>query len=96
MSLLYKARESFPTAPEVARALGLVAFRLGDWSRSVIYLKERSIQSPDDPEVLYCLGLAQARIKDSVTARQSLLRALSLEPKNAHADEAQRTLEQLK
>jgi len=92
--LLYKARESYPSDPRIARGLGLAAFRAGDFPRALTFLTETSARFSDDAEVFYCLGLTQNRLKDRAGAQQSLLRALALAPKNNHADEAQQILNQ--
>jgi tetratricopeptide (TPR) repeat protein len=95
-TLLYKAREAYPSDPRIARGLGLAVYRNNDFPRALTYLTESSTRFPNDPEVFYCLGLTQASLKDRSAAKQSLLHALALDPQSAHAKEAQQFLDQAK
>ena len=90
-----RAREAFPDDPEVARALGLIAFHRKDYSRAAQLLKECSAAHPQDAEGLYYLGMAHFHLKESNASRAALERAIALNGKAAFVAEARRTLAQL-
>lgn len=96
IDLLFKARTTYPADAELARALGLVLFRTGDFQRAATFLKECSARYSNDAELFYCLGLAESRLKQRESAQQSLLHALELNPGHPRAAEARQTLNQLK
>ncbi len=74
-----RARESTPKDAVLGQALGLLAFRRGDYSRCVTLLRESTgTLGTTDPEPWYCLGIAQLNTKDSAGARESLQKSLSL------------------
>lgn len=94
--LALKAREAFPQDPEVAKALGMLAFRRGDYPRAAQLLTESSAQRVSDAELFYYLGLAQNQLKQKAASANSLRKALALNLKTPLADEAQRILGTLK
>src|SRR5207249_3732734 len=53
--LAVKAREVFPEDPELAKTLGILAFRRGDYSRSAQLLREGALKRSSDAELLYFL-----------------------------------------
>jgi tetratricopeptide (TPR) repeat protein len=78
LPLAEKARQAFPTDPYVAKSLGMIICRQGDYTRAVSLLKESAGQLNHDPEVLYYLGLAQFRLNNTQEGKSNLQRALSL------------------
>ncbi len=91
-----KAREAFPKDHEVARLLGLLAYQRGEFSRAGQLLQEASVRFPEDPEVIYRLGLTQSKLKQSKESRANLAKALVLAPNSELAPEAKRLLADLK
>lgn len=95
-TLASKARESFPADVRLARALGILAYRQGDYSRSAQLLSESTRQAGTDAEGLYYLGMAQYRLKQRDQSKGTLQRALALNVQPALAEEAKRVLNELK
>ena len=87
-----QAREAFPDDPEVAKALGIIVYRRGDYARAANLLKESAAKLNTDGSVLYYLGMAQYKLKQPVDYRATLERALALNLPNELAAEATRTL----
>jgi tetratricopeptide (TPR) repeat protein len=94
--LAMKAREAFPNDPEVAKALGIIVYRQGDYSRSAQLLKESASKRNGDAQVMYYLGMAQYRLKKPAESKQSLQRALDLNLPGELVAEARRVLAELK
>lgn len=94
--LALKARDAFRTDPELARALGILNYRRADYPRAVQFLKECAQAQAEDPEVVYHLGMAQFQTKDRAGAKANLQRALTLKLSPDQADQAKKTLTQLK
>lgn len=91
-----KARGAFPEDIEVARLLGILAYGRGEYSRAGQLLLEAAARSPNDPEVIYRLGLTQYKLKQSKESKVNLTKALALAPDSALASEARRLLADLK
>jgi len=94
--LAVKARESFPADARLARALGILAYRQGDYSRSAQLLSESARKAESDGEALGYLGMAQYRLKQTAQSKQSLQRALALNIPANLATEARKALTDLK
>ncbi len=98
-SLATKARESFPSDPLVARTLGILAYRRGDFKRAVQLLSESEGQLADNAELQYYLGMATLRAKEPDSekrAKQALQKALTLNLPSKLAEEARRAIAELK
>jgi tetratricopeptide (TPR) repeat protein len=95
-ALAMKARQVFPGDPDLAKVLGIVAFRQGDYARSASLLKESASKLNDNAPVFYYLGMSQYRLKQPAESKQSLQRALDLNLPAEMASEARRTLAELK
>jgi tetratricopeptide (TPR) repeat protein len=91
-----KAREAFPDDPEVAKALGLIVFRQGDYSRAVNLLQESARQKNGDADLMYYLGMAQYHLKNRTETKTDLQRALDLNLSGNQAIQAKRILAELK
>ncbi len=94
--LASKAREAYPDDPEVAKAVGIIAYRQGDYARSATLLKECASRQNTDAQVMYYLGMAQYRLKKPAESKQALKRALDLNLSGEPATEARRILADLK
>jgi len=94
--LAMKARNAFPGDSEVARVLGIIVYRQGDYSHSANLLQESATQMSGDPELMYYLGAAQYHLKKPAESKASLQRALDLKLSGAQAVDAKRILAELK
>jgi tetratricopeptide (TPR) repeat protein len=94
--LALKAREAFPNDAELAKACGIIAYRLGDFARASVLLRESVRQRDDDAELLYFLGATQYQLKQRNESRLSIERALALKLDTNLAAEAQKLLADLK
>jgi exosortase/archaeosortase family protein len=95
-TLATQARESFPEDARLARTLGILAYRQGDYPRSAQLLFQSAREADKDGELLYYLGMAQCQLKQRVQGKESLQRALALDITPALADKARRALNELK
>jgi tetratricopeptide (TPR) repeat protein len=91
-----KARVAFPDDPEVAKALGIILFLQGDYTRAERLLNETAAAGNADPEMLYYLGMAQYNLKKSAECKKNLQKALSLNLSTKFNQEAKRVLAELK
>jgi tetratricopeptide (TPR) repeat protein len=98
--LAVKARQAYPDDPNVARALGIVTYRMAsaadDYSRAADLLAESARSQPQDAGLLYYLGMAQYHLKQQAECKSNLNRALALHLSGQSADEARRILKGLK
>lgn len=94
--LVAKAREFFPEDPEVSKALGILTYRKGNYSRAAQLLKESSQSRKRDAELLYYLGMAQYQLKSKPESKATLQQALSFDLPAKLADDAKRVLAELK
>lgn len=92
LELATKAREAFPTDPEVAKALGIILSREGNHTRAVVLLQESARSLTTDAEVMYYLGMSQRQLKDQPGSTRSLNRALELGLPEKLAGEARQAL----
>src|SRR5678816_2816029 len=91
-----RAREAFSNDPQVARALGLIAFHRKDYARAAQLLQECTPVHGQDAEALYYLGMAHFHLKENTASRLALERAVALDGKAAFVSDAKRTLALLK
>jgi len=90
--LATKARTAYPGDPELAKALGIVVYRRGDFARAARLLADSARARADDAELLYYLGMTQRRLRQNAEGRASLQRALALNLRADLAAEARRVL----
>jgi tetratricopeptide (TPR) repeat protein len=90
-----QAHEAFPDDPEVAKALGIIVYRQGDYSGSVRYLKESVSRKTGDAQLLYYLGMAQYKLRERTDSKKSLTQAIDLKLPDNMASEAKKILAQL-
>jgi tetratricopeptide (TPR) repeat protein len=91
-----KAREAFPTDPEVAKTLGIVDYRRADYSKAASLFEESLRGQPGDAESVYYLGMSHYNLKETDASKSELERALGLKLSDQESDEAKRVLDELK
>lgn len=91
-----KAREAFPDDSELAKALGIIVYRQGNFSRAGSLLQEAARKRDTDPEVFYYLGLARQKLDNRAEAKKALQRALDLKLADEQAAEARKVIATLK
>lgn len=94
--LASRVRDAYPDDPEVAKAIGIIAFRHGDPGYAVRLLQQSARQRTNDAEVFFNLGLAQNQLKQKKETADSLKKALAIDPNAAFAAEARQILATLK
>lgn len=94
--LASRARQVLPQDAEIAKTLGICAYRKGDFSRAAQLLKESAQSRTDDAAVFYHLGLAQYRLKAKAESITALQRALTLDSQFRLAEEARTALAEMK
>ena len=91
-----KAREVFPDDSEIAKVLGIVAYRKNNFTTAKNLLRESGAKLTSDTQLMYYLGMTEYRLKDLPSAKKSLQRALELKLEGNFADEARRVLAEIK
>ncbi len=94
--LLSKSRESYPDDSDVAKALGILTYRKGNYSRAAQLLQQSGLGSKGDPETLYFLGMAQYQLKARSESKATLQKALASNLSPKLAEDAKRILAELK
>ena len=94
--IVTRAREAFPDDPQVARALAMVLFERGDYSRAANLFNTIS-NSPvtADARLFYCLGICEYHLRNFIETKTSLEHALSLNLSGQEAVDARQTLSEL-
>jgi tetratricopeptide (TPR) repeat protein len=96
LNLAETAKAGLPDNGDVSDTLGWIYYKKGLFDRAVASLRDASRQKPSSPDIQYRLGLAYLGVKNDREARQSLERALKLNPKFAGAEDAKRALASIK
>jgi tetratricopeptide (TPR) repeat protein len=96
LELADKARAAFPDDLDLAKTLGILAYRRADYQRSVQLLRQGSQSFDNDGEVSYYLGMDYFQLKKPKESKMSLQHALALNVPQPLADEAKRVLGELK
>ncbi|HZQ45436.1 MAG TPA: tetratricopeptide repeat protein, partial [Verrucomicrobiae bacterium] len=78
--LAVKVREALPDDPEIAKALGIIIFRQGDYARAASLLMESDRKKSGDAQLMYYLGMAQYQLKQLTESKLTLQRALDMNP----------------
>jgi putative PEP-CTERM system TPR-repeat lipoprotein len=94
--LASKARDAYPDDKEVAKALGIIVYRKGDYGRAANLLQESASERNSDAELMYYLGMAQYQLKHATESKQALQLALDLKLNPDLAADARRILAELK
>jgi tetratricopeptide (TPR) repeat protein len=90
-----KAREVLPADPLLAKTLGKISYRRGDYQNALRFLKESHARRSDDPDLLCFLGMAHYQLKHPTESKEALTRALALDPNGSAAPEARKLLAKL-
>ena len=91
LQLATSAKQRLPDDPSVDDTIGWIYYKKDLPSLAVRPLEDSLKKRPDVAEVLYHLGMTYAKLGDKVKARETLERALKLDPK-VGGDEARRVL----
>jgi tetratricopeptide (TPR) repeat protein len=91
-----KARVAFPDDSELARTLGILAYRKAEYQRSAQLLNGVSRQFNNDGELLYYLGMDYYQLRRTEDSKQTLRRALALNVPSPMAGQAKKVLGELK
>ena len=94
--LALKARDTFPDDPNLAKVLGVLAFRRANYSAAAQYLKQSIQARNNDGELFYYLGMAEYQLKSKTESKVALQQAVALNIQAKLADEARRVLAELK
>jgi tetratricopeptide (TPR) repeat protein len=94
LQLATQAKQRMPDDASVDDTLGWIYYKKGQPQLAAGPLQDSLKKRPDNAEVLYHLGMTQAKLGQNVDARVSLQRALKLDPK-VGGDDARRTLDDL-
>jgi tetratricopeptide (TPR) repeat protein len=95
MLLAQAARDAAPQDPQIADTLGWVHYKQGAYPAAEALLREAAEKLPTNPDVLYHLGMAQAKVGRNEEARASLAKSLELSANHAGAADARATLASL-
>jgi Flp pilus assembly protein TadD len=87
-----KALEAFPEDASLAKALGIICYRRGDYRRTVQLLDLKTREDQTDAELFYYLGMAHYQLKERRQSKAALQRALGLKLDKQLASEATRVL----
>ena len=90
--LATKARQAYPGDPEIAKALGILNYRRGNYPQSLELLKEAAAKRKDDPDLLYYLGEVYHQLKQYTECKETLQRALASNLSPGLADNAKTAL----
>jgi tetratricopeptide (TPR) repeat protein len=91
-----KARTAFPEDPNLAKTLGILAYRKADYQRSAQLLRHRSEKNTNDGELCYYLGMDYYQLKQPNESRKYLKQAVALNVPSPMAGEAAKVLAELK
>lgn len=91
-----KARPVYPDDTRLTRTLGILCYRRGDYARASQLLQQSSATPNKDGELLYYLGMAHYQLKQKTQSKTELQAALSLNLESKLADDARKTLAELK
>jgi tetratricopeptide (TPR) repeat protein len=91
LQLATTAKQNLPNDPSVDDTLGWIYYKKDMPALAVKPLQESLRKRPDNAETLFHLGLTYAKLGDKARARDTLERALKLDPK-VGGDEARRVL----
>lgn len=96
LQLAQTAKAGLPKAHQIDDTLGWAQYRKGNGLMAVSSLKAAVAAQPENAVYLYHLGAAYALAKDKSNARQSLEKALKMQPGFPGSDDARKILDSLK
>jgi tetratricopeptide (TPR) repeat protein len=94
LQLATQAKQRMPDDASVDDTLGWIYYKKGQPQLAIGPLQDSLKKRSDNAEVLYHLGMTQAKLGQNAEARVSLQRALKLDPKIG-GDDARRMLDEL-
>jgi Flp pilus assembly protein TadD len=94
--LAVKARAALPDDQALARALGIIDYRRGDYLSAKNLLADALAQDTGDPELNFYVGMSELNLKDPAGAKRDLRKALDSKLGDPHAAEARQALDKLK
>jgi tetratricopeptide (TPR) repeat protein len=94
--LATKALEAYPNDPELAKAAGIILYRLGNFEQAATSLKAAAGSRANDSNLMFYLGMADYRLKARGDARIALQRGLDLGLDAGMAAQARQALAELK
>jgi tetratricopeptide (TPR) repeat protein len=92
LQLASTAKKLLPESSEVDDTLGWVYYKKDLASLAIPPLEDSLKRRPNDPSVLYHLGMTYAKFGNKAKSREVLERALKLDLKPAYAASARQTL----
>ncbi len=95
-SLANKAFQALPGDTDLAKLLGVLAYRRGDYARAATLFQQTTLTQTTNAEVYYYLGMANYRLNQPADAKAALQRALALNLQPKLAQQAKRVLAQSK
>lgn len=95
-ALASKAREAFPDDADVARTLGILSYRKGEYRRAIELLTESQQKRAEDGELFFYLGMAHYQLKENAESKSALERALQWKIEPKLSDQATKILAELK
>ena len=91
--LVGRARLAYPDDFELAKTLGILTYRRGDYRRALELLQLVSDKDKNDPETLFYLGMSHYQLKQFDKTKEELERVLTMKDlSQSNADEAKRAL----
>ena len=78
-----RARELMPNDPFTADTFGWILYHRKEYPRALVLIQECARQMPDQPEVLYHLGMTHYMLGEEAAARVALQSAVQLAPPDA-------------
>lgn len=91
-----KARAVLSNDADLTEALGLLAYRRGDYAQAVQLLKENTDRLNKNAQLLYYLGKSDYQLKQKQESKDAFQRALSLNLQSDLAADARRLLQESK
>jgi len=94
--LAIKARQSYPADPDLARAVGMLAYRQGEYAKAARSFRECLGSRTSDAEAHFYLGMAEYQLNDRQQSKAALQKSLALNVRADLAKEATRVLMELR
>ncbi|MBW2142766.1 MAG: tetratricopeptide repeat protein, partial [Deltaproteobacteria bacterium] len=89
------AKEQMPKNPSVMDTLGWVYYRKSSYLNAIAEFQDSLALKPENPIINYHLGMAYFKNNQHDAARESLKKALKIDPDFKGSEEARRVLEEI-
>lgn len=96
LSLAETAKEQYPDDPSISDTLGWIYYKRQAYLKAVALFKESLNKEPNHPVIRFHLGMAYYKKGDKKMAKEELLTSLKINDKYQGAEEAKRTLSEIK